>query len=78
MMYIQVESKSLKLLTHPLVGSLLHHKWQKFGQYGYFINLLSYCVFLIFLTTFALIIENPRSQSCKIFTNIAISDNPKC
>ena len=68
----KVESKSLNLLTHPLVGSLLHHKWKKFGQYGYFINLFTYCVFLTFLTVFALIIENPRSSPCKIITMIFI------
>ena len=62
---IKVELKRLNLLTHPLFGSLLHHEWKKFGQYGYFLNLLTYCVFLIFLTTFALIINNPRTQACK-------------
>ena len=62
---MKVESKRLNLLTHPLVGSLLHHKWKRFGQYGYFTNLLIYCLFLIFLTTFALIIENPMSTFCK-------------
>ena len=62
----KVECKCLNLLTHPLVGSLLHYKWRKFGQYGYLLNLLTYCIFLTFLNIFALIIENPRSQTCKL------------
>ena len=75
----QVESKRLNLLTHPLVGSLLHHKWKKFGLYGYYFNLLSYCVFLIFLTTFALIIENPRGPGCSNITmNINQTSNSDC
>ena len=48
------------------MGSLLHRKWRKFGQSAYFLNLLTYSIFLIFLTTFALITENPRSQSCEL------------
>ena len=63
---IKVKYNRLNLLTHPLVGSLLHYKWTGFGLYGYFLNLLAYCVFLIFLTAFALTVENPRSQSCKL------------
>ena len=70
---MKVESKRLNLLTHPLVGSLLHHKWKKFGQYGYFINLLMYTVFVISLTTFAFIIQNPRSQVCELITIISLS-----
>ena len=64
-LFYKVECKRLNLLTHPLVGSLLHYKWRKFGQYGYLLNLLTYCIFLIFLNIFALTIENPRSQTCK-------------
>ena len=62
--FLQVKNKHLKLLRHPLVGSLIDHKWNKFGFYIYYLNLISYIVFLTFLTTFALIIENPRSQPC--------------
>ena len=62
---LQVESKRLNLLRHPVVGSLLHRKWLKFGQYGYFVNLLTYCLFLTSLTVFALIVENPMSPVCE-------------
>ena len=72
---MKAESKRLNLLTHPLVGSLLHHKWKKFGQYGYFINLLMYTVFIISLTTFAFIIQNPRSQVCELITSYNIIIN---
>ena len=62
---LQVQKGRLQLLKHPLVGSLLHYKWKTFGQYGYFLNMLIYVIFLIFLTSFALVTLNPQSQSCK-------------
>ena len=71
----QVESNRLNLLTHPVVGSLLHYKWRNFGLYGYLFNLLTYCVFLIFLTTFALIVENPRGQACTELSSNVTNDN---
>ena len=55
------------------MGSLLHYKWRVFGLYGYLFNLLTYCVFLIFLTTFALIVENPRGQACTMNTTVSFT-----
>ncbi|XP_013386790.1 transient receptor potential cation channel subfamily A member 1 homolog, partial [Lingula anatina] len=46
---IMVSSKREDLLSHPLVASLLKHKWQKFGAAFYYINLIIYSVFLTFL-----------------------------
>ncbi|XP_064387692.1 transient receptor potential cation channel subfamily A member 1 homolog [Halichondria panicea] len=61
---IMVDRKELKLLKHPVVGSLLHYKWNKFGLIGYIVNLLTYAVFLSLLTAFALLVPNPQSPQC--------------
>ena len=63
--HLQVEHRRLNLLSHPLILYLLHQKWLKFGQYVYYLNLFTYCLFLVFLTTFALLNENPRSPFCE-------------
>ncbi|XP_013400960.1 transient receptor potential cation channel subfamily A member 1 homolog [Lingula anatina] len=56
---IMVSSKREDLLSHPLVASLLKHKWQKFGAAFYYINLIIYSVFLTFLTGYMLVHEPP-------------------
>ncbi|XP_013406001.1 transient receptor potential cation channel subfamily A member 1 homolog isoform X2 [Lingula anatina] len=56
---IMVSSKREDLLSHPLVSSLLKHKWHKFGAAFYYINLIFYCVFLTFLTGYMLVHEPP-------------------
>lgn len=61
----QVKSEQLNLLKHPVVGSLLHYKWRKFGQYGYFFNLVTYIIFLAVLTAFALVVFHPLDDSCE-------------
>ncbi|CAL1283118.1 unnamed protein product [Larinioides sclopetarius] len=38
------------LLSHPLCESLLKRKWQYYGRYVYYSNLLVFILFLIFLT----------------------------
>ena len=38
------------LLAHPLVTSLLTHKWNSFGRYVYYFGLSLYMFFLVFLT----------------------------
>ena len=54
-----------------MVASLLHFKWMKFGLIGYIANLLTYVVFLCFLTAFALVVPNPQSPACELVgTNI--------
>ena len=68
--HIRSYTERLDLLMHPMVGSLLHRKWIKFGQPGYIVNLLTYILFLTFLTTFALIVKNPTSQSCELHNNV--------
>ena len=52
-------------MKHPVVGSLFHYKWKRFGIIGYVVNLLTYAVFLSLLTAFALLVPNPQSPQCK-------------
>ena len=54
-----------KLLTHPVVTSLLRWKWIRYLAWFYFINLLVYLFFLSFLTAFALTVPNPQRSVCK-------------
>ena len=61
---MQVQYKRLDLLNHPVIGSLVHHKWFAFGLWGYLLNLLIYVIFLVILTSFALIVPNPQSATC--------------
>ena len=73
--HLQVNSDSLDLLEHPLVGSLLHYKWWKFGMWVYVLNLLLYLPFLVSLTIFALLVLTPESKACKwfVFTSMTSS-----
>ena len=52
------------MLTHPVISSLLQHKWFQFGLLFYLLNLLIYIIFLVFLTTFALVVLPPQSNTC--------------
>ena len=56
----------MNLLNHPVVGSLVHHKWKKYGFALYITNLFVFVSFLVLLTTFALIVPNPKSEDCKM------------
>ena len=53
------------LIKHPLVISLLDYKWKEFGRYIFFGNLLIYLTFLVFLTTFGLVVLSPVERPCK-------------
>ena len=61
---MQVQYKRLDLLNHPVIRSLVHHKWFTFGLWGYLLNLLVYVIFVVILTSFALIVPNPQSATC--------------
>lgn len=47
---LMVEGGQEDLLAHPLVTSLLKHKWNNFGRWLYYASLLIYCIFITFLT----------------------------
>ena len=49
---VMVQSEREHLLSHPLVISLLRHKWNSYGRYVYYLSLLLYIVFLALFTGF--------------------------
>ena len=63
-MFLKVDHNRSELLRHPLVTSLLNHKWSQFGAWIYFSNLLFYLIFVFFLTAFGLVVPNPQSDVC--------------
>ena len=66
--HTQTNHNRTELLTHPVVGSLIHHKWIKFGVWWYFFNLFTFSVYLTFLTSFTLLLPNPQSDYCEYMT----------
>ncbi|XP_071493982.1 transient receptor potential cation channel subfamily A member 1-like [Diadema antillarum] len=52
---IMVSSERTNLLEHPLVTSLLNHKWSKIGPY-FCIPLVFYLLFVVMLTCYVLVI----------------------
>ncbi|KAJ8026830.1 Transient receptor potential cation channel subfamily A member 1-like [Holothuria leucospilota] len=67
-LYIMVKSKRDNLLGHPLVTSLLNHKWASYGRGFYYISLFLYLVFLGFFTGFILVNPPP-------FFMLSVSEN---
>jgi hypothetical protein len=72
---IIVNSGQTDLLKHPVVFSLLQQKWRSYGCAVYWGNLFVYLLFLMFLTTFALTVPNPETESCKAVLNGTISNS---
>ena len=62
--YMQVQHGRLEMLTHPLISSLLQHKWFHFGLRFYLLKMLIYIIFLVFLTAFAVFVLPPHSNTC--------------
>ncbi|XP_041463333.1 transient receptor potential cation channel subfamily A member 1 homolog isoform X1 [Lytechinus variegatus] len=54
---IMVRSKREQLLGHPLVTSLLNHKWSSYGRFFYYSSLLFYLLFLTVFTGY--LVVNP-------------------
>ncbi|XP_071505517.1 LOW QUALITY PROTEIN: transient receptor potential cation channel subfamily A member 1 homolog [Diadema antillarum] len=54
---IMVRSKREQLLGHPLVTSLLNHKWSSYGRHFYYSSLVFYLLFLTVLTGY--VVVNP-------------------
>ena len=53
---LYVPRKALKIKT--ILNFAVRRKWKKYGRYIYFTGLLSYFIFLTFLTSFALLSPN--------------------
>ena len=43
---IMAKEKRAELLGHPLCRALVRHKWNNFGQYVFYFNLIYYSVFV--------------------------------
>jgi len=65
--HMQVEYKRLQLLRHPLVKDFLFHKFWLVTFPLFLAYLLLYCLFLVFITSFALVSPRPGpgSETCK-------------
>lgn len=77
---IMVSSKREDLLAHPLVTSLLRHKWNSFGRVFYYINFFVYAIFLTFLTGYILSTTAPfaysKDNNNVTCASVAASTNP--
>lgn len=58
-LHIMMRSRRDNLLGHPVVTSLLDHKWASYGRGFYYISLLIYLAFLSFFTGFILVNPPP-------------------
>ncbi|XP_065895664.1 transient receptor potential cation channel subfamily A member 1 homolog [Dysidea avara] len=61
---VMIDNKRIELLNHPLATQLLTYKWRSYGIFIYYINLISYLLFLGFLTGFTLSLQNPKTEEC--------------
>ena len=67
--FLQVKHRRSDLLKHELVSTFLRKKF-KFGALFHLANLLLYAFFLIFLTSYALVIPTPLDDICELRNNI--------
>jgi transient receptor potential cation channel subfamily A protein 1 len=67
---IMVKAKRERLLGHPLISGLLRHKWQSFGRYIYYLNLLVFLAYLAAITAYAAVIIPPTA-----FNHVMASKN---
>ena len=62
---LQVIHQRTRLLTHPVVGSLLDHKWRTFGAPSFFLNLVFYVIFLALFTSLIFVTPLPNGPVCR-------------
>lgn len=60
------ENKCDKLLSHPLVLSLIYQKWQKFGRVVFYLKFSLYFIFLFFFTGLILVSVPLLPQSNRV------------
>ena len=61
---LQISHKRSEILTHPLVQGMIDASWNKY-KWLFYLWLLLHIIFVIFFTSMALIVNNPRSETCK-------------
>ena len=64
--FVQVKNELTFLLRHPVVSSYIYLKWKKVGAKFYAINLMAYVFFIFFLSLYAMTVNHPLSESCKL------------
>lgn len=64
-LHIQAESNDSRLISHPLVVSLLTLKLREYASACYLLHLLLHLILLLCLTIFALTVINPKDLICK-------------
>ena len=62
--FLKVEHERIELLEHPLVAELLNHKRNKIAMPSILLQLVLYLTFLGFITTYVLLLPNPRGDIC--------------
>ena len=65
--YMQAKSSDNRLISHPLVISLLMFKLRKYASFHYITQLVCHILLLLFLSLFALLVYKPNSDICKIW-----------
>nr|CAB3267274.1 transient receptor potential cation channel subfamily A member 1 homolog [Phallusia mammillata] len=68
-----VEAKQKKLLRHPLVVSLLNHKWRAYGRAVYYLNLWLYLMFMGFFNLYMLTMPPPYSIDSSNMTSSCVA-----
>lgn len=58
---LQVREGCKDLLKHKLIRKWLNDKWGRLGVWLYLANLITYLLYIIILTTFALNLPNPQT-----------------
>ena len=58
-------NERIELLQHPVVWRYLFMKWNSLGFWFYFFKLFMYGVFLICLSLFVLVVNDPLSSACE-------------
>ena len=70
---LMVREKRTELLGHPLCRALVRHKWNKFGQLAFYLNLVYYSVFVVVFTEYMQTSPRPYNPD----QLIAHANNPK-
>ena len=58
---IMAREMRAELLGHPLCMALVRYKWNKFGRYAFYFNLIYYSIFVAVFTEY--MISSPRPYS---------------
>ena len=63
--FIQLVYGRSHLLKHPLIQGLVDELWKKYWI-AFYVSLMFHIVFVIFITSIALTLNNPTSITCEL------------